>query len=81
MGNYHYFSCKLWAIIYPGAVNEVSITSGAGLCAYQVGTNNSRGLYAAGSQLLQLQTVHRQAPRIMVQWIWPEMYLSSVLEV
>jgi formylglycine-generating enzyme required for sulfatase activity len=36
------------AIVYPGAVNEVSITSGPGLCAYGVGATNNRGPLRCG---------------------------------
>jgi formylglycine-generating enzyme required for sulfatase activity len=36
------------AIVYPGAVNEVSITSGSGLCAYGVGATNNRGPLRCG---------------------------------
>lgn len=36
------------AIVYPGAANEVSITSGAGLCAYGAGTNSNRGPLRCG---------------------------------
>jgi len=36
------------AISYPGAANEVSIASGAGLCAYGVGIVNNRGPLRCG---------------------------------
>ena len=36
------------AIVYPGAANEVSISVGAGLCAYGVNNNNNRGPLRCG---------------------------------
>lgn len=36
------------AIVYPGAANEVSISVGAGLCAFAVGNYNSRGPLRCG---------------------------------
>lgn len=36
------------SIAYPGAVNEVSLTMGTGLCAYAVGVVNSRGPLRCG---------------------------------
>lgn len=36
------------AIVYPGAANEVSISSGAGLCAYGVNSNSNRGPLRCG---------------------------------
>jgi len=36
------------AIVYPGAASEVSITSGAGTCAYGIGVTNNRGPLRCG---------------------------------